>query len=131
MFERSDMKKWTGADPVACFLKVTKQIFWIGSQIKLKDLYCHFQKKTSDRIIPSKSFISIILNTWIYVRACGRKAPFNWANRFIGFWLNIETVFLCRHFEIISDFELSKDFPQVFKIWNFSLIQLAQKGFPY
>ena len=24
MFKRSDMKKWTGADPVACFLKVTK-----------------------------------------------------------------------------------------------------------
>ena len=23
-FKRSDMKKWTGADPVACFLKVTK-----------------------------------------------------------------------------------------------------------
>ena len=46
-------------------------------------------KKQATGSAPVHFFISLLSNILLYSQVCGRKAPVNRANRFIGFWLNI------------------------------------------
>ena len=76
MFKIFDIRKWTGADPVACFFDSDKinTLEWQSNHIVSRNVNYVTIKKQATGSAPVHFLISNVLNIQIYVKACGRKA---------------------------------------------------------